>query len=95
MGVKLASKAQFYVKDIFGQIFKFVRNMRENKDNESFLGFVEKSKQCQTNQARARALKLYRTLSQVNCTKSVHNVSKILHPIKYIKHMKPPQKNDS
>ena len=50
MGVKLASKAQFYVKDIFGQIFKFVRNMRENKDNESFLGFIEKSKQCQTNQ---------------------------------------------
>ena len=50
MRVKLASRAQFYVKDIFGQIFKFVRNMRENKDNESFLGFVEKSKQCQTNQ---------------------------------------------
>ena len=50
MGVKLASKAQFYVKDIFGQIFKFVRNMRENKDNESFLGFVEKGKQCHTNQ---------------------------------------------
>ena len=36
-----------------------------------------------------------RTLSQLNCTKSVHNVSKILHPIKYIKHMKPPKKNDS
>ena len=35
------------------------------------------------------------TLSQLNSTKSVHNVSKILHPIKYIKHMKPPQKNDS
>ena len=35
------------------------------------------------------------TLSQLNCTKSVHNVSKILHPIKYIKHMKPPKKNDS
>ena len=50
MGVKLASKAQFYVKDIFGQIVKFVQNMRKNKDNESFLKFVEKSKQCQTNQ---------------------------------------------
>ena len=42
MGVKLASKAQFYVKDIFGQIFKFVRNIRENKGNDSFLGFVKK-----------------------------------------------------
>ena len=50
MGGKLASKAQFYVKDIFGQIVKFVQNMRKNKDNESFLEFVEKSKQCQTNQ---------------------------------------------
>ena len=50
MGVKLASKAQFYVKDTFGQILKFIWNMRENKDNESFLGFVEKSKQCQTYQ---------------------------------------------
>ena len=38
---------------------------------------------------------LGRTLSQLNSTKSVHNVSKILHPIKCIKHMKPPKKNDS
>ena len=37
----------------------------------------------------------YMTLSQLNSTKSVHNVSKILHPIKCIKHMKPPKKNDS
>ena len=36
-----------------------------------------------------------KTLSQLNSTKSVHNVSKILHPIKCIKHMKPPKKNDS
>ena len=40
MRVKLTSRAQFYVKDIFGRIFNFFRNMRENKEDESFLGFT-------------------------------------------------------
>ena len=50
MRSKLTSKAQSYVKDKVGQLYKFVQYKRLHKDNASFLEFVEKSKQCPTNQ---------------------------------------------